>query len=249
VRDDDDLRASRMIGTGRVLAVVTARGGSKGLPGKNLRPLNGKPLIAWTIQQGLACGSIDSLVVSTDDRAIADVAETYGARVPYLRPAHLASDSASSMDVLLDVLDRLGDAGEQYDYLVLLEPTSPLRDVSDIDGALRLLAEGAQSVVGVARAENAHPSFLMAVRDGLLRPMLQAQPTGLRRQDLVGEYFYLEGSVYASRVDTFRERKSFYHDCTTPWIVEPYKAIEIDNLSDFIAADALMKAKLDGVLK
>ena len=237
-----------MIDGKRVLSVVTARGGSKGLPGKNMRQFGGKPLITWSIEQGLACDLVDSVVVSTDSPAIADVAARCGARVPFLRPAHLAGDTASNIDVLLHAIDHLESLGERYEYVVLLEPTSPLRDVSDISGALTLLADGAaESVVGVARAESAHPAFLMRIEDGLLQPMSGSQPTGLRRQELTEEYFYIEGSVYASRVSSLRARKSFYHERTSPWIVDRYKAIEIDELSDFVAAQALLNAKLEGV--
>ncbi len=238
-----------MIGDKRVLAIVPARGGSKGLPGKNTRSLCGKPLIAWSIEHALACPYVDSVVVSTDSDAIAAVAAQHGARVPFLRPAELAGDAASSIDVILHALDGLAGLGESYDYLVLLEPTSPLRDVTDVAGALEQLSRGAaDSVVGVARADVTHPAFLFTVRDGLLQPMSGPQPTGLRRQDLKDDFYYLEGSIYASRVAALRSHRSFYHAATAPWIVARYKALEIDELSDFIAADALLRAKLDGQL-
>ncbi len=240
-----------MIEGGRVLAIIPARGGSKGLPGKNVRDLCGKPLIAWSIEQGLACEYVDTLLVSTDSEEIATIAAQHGASVPFLRPAALAGDAASSIDALLHAIDYLAVIGDDYDYVVLLEPTSPLRDVSDISGALELLIEsnGAESVAAVARAEASHPSFLFVVQSGLLRPMSGSQPTGLRRQDIKKDYYYLEGSVYASSVATLRENKSFYHAATAPWIVDRYKAFEIDELIDFIAVEALMKAKLEGVLK
>jgi CMP-N-acetylneuraminic acid synthetase len=239
-----------MIGGERVLAVVTARGGSKGLPGKNTRPLCGKPLVAWSIEQGLECPLIDAVVVSTDSDAIAEVARAFGARVPFLRPPRLAEDTSASVDVLLHALDHLESLGERYGFLVLLEPTSPLREVSDITGALELLRDGdVESVVGVARAESSHPAFLMRLEGGRLRPMGGVQPTALRRQDLADEYFFLEGSVYASRVSSLRARRSFYHESTAPWVVDRYKAVEIDELSDFVVAEALMNARRAGILE
>lgn len=240
-----------MIDGKRVLAIIPARSGSKGLPGKNVRDLCGKPLIAWSIEQGLACEYIDTVLVSTDGEEIAAIAAQCGARVPFLRPAVLAGDAASSIDVLLHAIDYLEGLGEIYDYIVLLEPTSPLRDVLDISEALELLigSEGVESVVGVTKAEASHPSFLFVVQDGLLRPMSGSQPTGLRRQDIKEDYYYLEGSVYASSVASLRENKSFYHAATAPWIVDRYKAFEIDELLDFIVVQAVMKAKLEGVLK
>ena len=244
-------RRLTMIGNKSVIAIVPARGGSKGLPGKNARPMSGKPLIAWTIEQALDCPLLDAVVVSTDSEEIARVAQRAGARVPFMRPPALASDGATSVDVILHAIDTLEAMGESYRYVVLLEATSPLRDVADISGAIAHLAgsEECTSVVGVARAESGHPAYLMTVEGGLLRPMSGVQPTAVRRQELRGEYFYLEGSVYASEIDALRVEKSFYHSNTAPWVVERYKALEIDELSDFIAAEALMNAKLKGLFK
>jgi len=235
----------------RVLAVIPARGGSKGLPGKNIREFCGRPLVAWSIGQGTACVYVDTVLVSTDSEEIANIAKQYGARVPFLRPATLAGDTASSIDVLLHAIDYLSGIGESYDFVVLLEPTSPLRDVSDIAGALELLVacNNSESVVGVAKVDVSHPAFLLTVQDGLLRPMLGSQPTGLRRQDLKDEFYYLEGTIYVSSVASLRKHMSFYHAATMPWIVDRYKAIEIDELSDFIAVEALMKAKLEGTIR
>ena len=240
-----------MINGKRVVAIVPARGGSKGLPGKNLRKLCGKPLIAWSIEQGRACSYVDTVLVSTDSEEMAAAATMHGARVPFLRPAELAGDGASSIDVLLHAVDYLVSVGETYDYLVLLEPTSPLRDVADIAGALELLDSTAacESVVGVAKVESAHPAFLFTVRGGLLEPMSGAQPTGLRRQDLKEDYYFLEGSIYASSISSLRKARSFYHSATSPLVVDRFKAIEIDELGDFIMVQALLQARLEGVLR
>lgn len=240
-----------MIGRNRVLALILARGGSKGLPGKNLRLLCGKPLIAWSIEQGRECEYVDNVVVSTDSEEIAMVSMAYGASVPFIRPAELAGDEASSMDAIFHALDTLENAGDLYDYLVVLEPTSPLREASDITGALDLLVSDSriESVVGVAKAESGHPAFLYNVEDGVMRPMFGSQPKSLRRQDLSGDYYYLEGSVYASSLAALRKYDEFYHCATAPWVVARYKAIEIDELSDFIAAEALLNARIKGILK
>lgn len=240
-----------MIDGKRVLAIVPARSGSKGLPGKNVRDLCGKPLIAWSIEQGLACKYVDTVLVSTDSEEIATIAVQYGASVPFIRPAALAGDRASSIDVVLHAIDHFAGLGDTYNYVVLLEPTSPLRDASDISGALELLIGSGclESVVGVAKVEASHPAFLFVVQNGLLCPMSGSQPTGLRRQDLKEDFYYLEGSVYVSSVTSLRKNKSFYHAATAPWIVDRYKALEIDELIDFIVVDAVMKAKLEGVLK
>ena len=239
-----------MIGGNRIVAVITARGGSKGLPGKNLRPMLGKPLVGWTIEQALACGgAFDAIIVTTDDPAIAAAAQRFGAEVPFLRPPHLATDEASSIDVVLHALNSLSGAGRPFDIVVLLEPTSPLREPSDIVGGLELLvgAPDIDSVVSVARAESLHPAFLYRIEAGLLRPHTGQQPTGLRRQDLAPLYF-LDGSLYVSRVPALRERRSFYHARTAPWPVARYKSHEVDELSDFIAVEALLAARHEGRL-
>jgi N-acylneuraminate cytidylyltransferase/CMP-N,N'-diacetyllegionaminic acid synthase len=240
-----------MIDGRRVIAIIPARGGSKGLPGKNVRDLFGKPLIAWSIEQARASRYVDRVLVSTDSQTIADAATKHGAEVPFLRPAALSNDTASSIDVTLHALDQLAASGDVYDYIILLEPTSPLRDVEDIDGAMELLARHAtaSSIVGVVKAEASHPAFLFAVRSGLLEPMQGASPSGVRRQDLSEAFYYLEGTVYISDVVVLREQRSFYHAATAPWIVERYKAVEIDELPDLIVAEALMKAKHEGLLQ
>lgn len=228
----------------KVLCLVTARGGSKGLPGKNIRPLLGKPLIAWSIDAGLRAASADALVVSTDDEGIALAACAAGARVPFRRPAELAGDTSSSIDVVLHAIDWLAAAGEHYDVVVLLEPTSPLRESADIEAALELMAgQHAGAVVSVCRAESAHPAFMYRCDDnGRLQPFLERQPTGLRRQEIEPLYF-LEGTVYASRIDALRARRSFYHEDTVGYEVPRWKSLEIDELDDFLMVEALLKYK------
>lgn len=237
-----------MIDGRKVLCLITARGGSKGLPGKNVREMCGKPLIAWSIERAQKSIFIDRVVVSTDDPEIAEEAIKYGACVPFMRPDPLASDEAKSIDVILHALNVMEGRGDRYDLLVLLEPTSPLREVTDIDGAIKLLVsdDNVGSVVGVARAEAGHPSYLYSISNGLLQPLANAHPNGVRRQDLTGEYFFLEGSVYVSTVAKLNECRGFYHDNTAPWIVERYKAVEIDEMTDFVIAEALMNWQLKG---
>lgn len=238
-----------MIAEKSVIGLILARGGSKGLPGKNTRPLLGKPLVAWSIEQGRASTYIDSVVVSTDDQGIAAVATQFGAEVPFIRPHTLASDTATSVDSILHALDFLEDAGRRYDIVVLLEPTSPLRESKDIDLALeKLIAhEEAQSIVGVAQVGSAHPAFLVQVKDGLARPFNDTIIRALRRQD-TEEVFFLEGSVYASYTRALRDRRTFYHDKTLPYLVPKYKSFEIDDLTDFFIVEALMTAHQNGAI-
>lgn len=226
----------------RVLGLVAARGGSKGLPGKNIKPLLGRPLIAWTIGAALAAPSLDAVVVSTDDADIAAAAQSAGARVPFMRPPELAGDTASSVDVVLHAIDTLAQAGERFDLVVLLEPTSPLREADDIERSLALLvSERVEAVVSVCRAEAVHPAFMYR-RDerGRLQPFLERQPTGLRRQEIEALYF-LEGTVYVSRIEALRSRRSFYHEQTASYEVPKWKSLEIDDMDDFLMVEALLK--------
>ena len=233
-----------------VLALVSARGGSKGLPGKNVRPLLGKPLIGWSIDQGLASQYVDAVVVSTDDAAIASVARDYGAELPFMRPPELASDTATSIDVILHALDALERVDRRYDLLVLLEPTSPLRETADIDAALEALVAHpeAQSIVGVAKVEAGHPAFLLRCNGVLLEPYAPQEFGAKRRQDL-DQLFFLEGTVYISWVDALRTRHSFYHDRTMPHMVPKYKSFEVDDLTDFTVIEALMAARMKGSIE
>lgn len=237
-----------MINSKRILAIVPARSGSKGLPGKNIKEFCGKPLIAWSIEQGRGSKYIDRVIVSTDSQEIAQIAETYGAEVPFLRPSELAVDTATSIEVLSHVINFLLDRGESFEYIVLLEPTSPLRDVHDIDGAIEALEQSpkGESIVGVCLVEACHPSFLYELNGGLLAPYIDKPIKNSRRQDLIGSFYFLEGSIYVSRVDSLLTRRSFYHEKTLPWIVSREKSIEIDEYYDFIQAEAVMSAKLRG---
>ncbi len=228
----------------RVLGLVVARGGSKGLPRKNLRPLLGKPLIKWSIIAGLNSPSLDSIVLSTDDDEIAKVARESGARVPFMRPAELAGDAASSVDVVLHAIDWLAAAGEHYDVVVLLEPTSPQRESDDIEAVLDIMDRTKSSaVVSVCRSESMHPSFMFHKNESeRLQPFMEFQPTNLRRQE-IDQLYFLDGTVYASNITALRKHKSFYHDDTACYEVPKWKSFEIDDLDDFLIVEALLKSK------
>ena len=224
----------------KVLAVVPARSGSKGLPRKNLRPLCGRPLIHWSIDTALACEKVDTVVVSTDDQQIAAVADAAGAEVPFLRPPTLASDTASSIDVVMHALDFLEENERSFDIVLLLEPTSPLREVVDIEAALRSMAEmKASAVVSVCRAESTHPAFMFRITEnGRLDHFLSLSPSGVRRQE-IEPLFYLDGTLYASTVDALRQQRSFYHEDTLAYEVSKWKALEIDDIEDFEMIEAI----------
>ena len=229
---------------GKVLAIVPARGGSKGLPGKNLRPLNGRPLVAWPVAAALGAVSVDRVIISTDDLAIAEAARAAGADVPFLRPANLAHDTASSMDVILHALEALALQGQEYEYVVLLEPTSPLTEPGDIDAALarlRSAGDAADAIVSICRIEATHPEYDVRLNpQGLISPYAAPNFKSLRRRQEIEELYYLEGSLYISRVDAFRRYKTFYHERTLGYEVPRWKSLEVDDICDFIMIEAVI---------
>lgn len=235
-----------MIAGKRVLAVVPARSGSKGLPDKNIRPLGGKPLLAWPIEAAKASRYVDRVFVSTDSGHYAELARAAGGDCPWLRPAELASDTAPSFAFIEHTLARLAEAGDNYDYFVLLEPTSPLTEASDIDGALEQLeaarADGAEAIVGVSLLETQHPAFSVD-RDpatGRIAPREAADFANLpRRQDLTPVY-NLDGSLYISAVPALLRERGFCHSATLGYVTERHKHFEVDDLVDFIAIEAIL---------
>lgn len=237
-----------MIKDKRVLGIVTARGGSKGLPRKNVKEFNGRPLIAWTILQALESSIVDHVIVSTDDEEIASVSKEYGADVPFLRPNYLSNDTATSIDVIIHAIDFLKGNGKLFDIVVLLEPTSPLREASDIDSALMLLTEtkGAQSIAGVSEVESQHPDFLVKIEDKFMRPYIEFDVK--RRQDLKSLYFF-EGSVYAAYIPFLLSENSFYTSKTLAYEVPKWKSFEIDDIVDFSIVEHLFLQHQKGNIK
>jgi N-acylneuraminate cytidylyltransferase len=227
-----------MIAGGRVLGLIPARGGSKGVPRKNLRELGGKPLLQWTVEVARDSRYIDRLVLSTDDDEIARLGESLGLDVPFRRPASASSDEASARNVIEHALDYLG---ESFDYVVYLQPTSPFRAVSDIDGCLALLAGStADTCVSVAESP-AKPEWLFFIgADSHLRPALGSPPR-LRRQELQVAY-ELNGAVYVARVAAYRRSGTFLTERTLPWIMPGDRSIDLDEPSDFERAEDMLRA-------
>jgi CMP-N,N'-diacetyllegionaminic acid synthase len=233
-----------MINGRRVLALVPARSGSKGLPHKNIRPLHGKPLLAWPIAAAKASRHVDRVVVSTDSAEYAEIARGAGADVPFLRPAHLASDSAPSIDFMLHAVDALDAAGDHYDYLLLLEPTSPLTDASDIDAALEALdaqRDIADALVGVSAMVSTHPAFAVRLSgQGLLQPYAAPSFGQLPRRQDTEPLYSLDGSLYISSVQALRRERGFCHARTLPYVTPRWKSFEVDDLVDFVCIEAIL---------
>lgn len=227
------------------LAIIPARGGSKGLPRKNVKKLCGKPLIVWSIEAGLKSNYVDELIVSTDDKEIVEIATKYGAKVPFLRPDYLASDTATSFDAVKHTIDYYkNELGKEFDYIVLLEPTSPLRESDDIDSAIKkLLHSNADSIVGISKTEDQNPAFLILKDDSnYISGYENKEMKVLRRQDISDVYFF-EGTIYISKIEVLLNKKSFYHKNTIGYEVPKYKSLEIDDMDDFIMVEAIMKYK------
>ena len=208
----------------------------------------GKPLIAWSIEAALNSKVIDRVIVSTDDKEISNVAKNWGAEVPFMRPTELAQDTSSSFSVIEHTLNWL-EREQKYvpDYLVLLEPTSPLRDAIDVDKAFdQLKQSNASSIVGICLTEVHHPVFMYRKSDsGKLNPYLPYLKNSekvVRRQDLEHTYF-LEGSIYISQTQVLLKKKTFYHENTKGYEVPKWKSPEIDDEIDFLLAEVIMKHK------
>lgn len=218
----------RPTGITGVLGLITARGGSKGLPRKNVLTVGGKPLIGWTIEAALKSRFIERVVLSSDDDEIMEAAKTWGCEVPYRRPAHLANDTASSMDVVLHALGQLPG----YEYLVLLQPTSPLRTAADIDAAFELLqSTGASSCVSVCEADQS-PYWMFRIKNGSkVERLLPDETSATRRQDLPPIYV-LNGAIYIARVDWLRQSKNFLGEGCVAYVMPRERSLDIDNAED-----------------
>lgn len=225
----------------RFLALIPARGGSKRLPGKNILPLGGLPLIAHTLRVAHAAACFDRILVSTDDPEIARVARLHGGEVPWLRSLDSAGDSSAAIDVILEVLDRIEADGTAFpEAVMLLQPTSPFRTKSTIRRAVELYANsGGNSVVSVSAAAS-HPWWCKSISPtGELLPFLPGVEGGLRSQDLPPAYV-LNGLIYLASVATLREHHSLYSPHTQALLIEsPEEALDIDTPSDWRVAEAI----------
>jgi CMP-N-acetylneuraminic acid synthetase len=228
----------------KTLGLITARGGSKGIPGKNLVPLAGKPLIAWTIEAARAATSLSRIVVSTDDPAIAAECRARGVNVPFLRPAELATDTASHWSVVEHALQSLEAGGEtRPELLILLQPTSPLRTGTDIDHCVRLAAERqAEAVVSVCEAED-HPFLVKRLNvRGELEDFVSSGMTYARRQDFPKAYV-LNGAVFVNRVDSLYRTRSFVPPGSLPYIMPRRDSVDIDTPSDLDKAEEILRSR------
>ncbi len=233
----------------KILAIIPARGGSKGIPNKNIADLAGKPLIGWTIANAKSSLSIDRVIVTTDSQAIANVASYYDAEVPFLRPAELAQDNTLGIQPVLHLLDWL-EQQENYlpDYVMVLQPTSPLRTTNDMEAAISLAIEyQADSVVSVSPTEQ-HPYWMKTItEEGYLQDFVLSKDKGDRRQELPSVYA-LNGAIYLARREIVIEKNSFYSDRTYSYIMPVERSLDIDTPWDLYLANLILKDKTQSFL-
>jgi CMP-N,N'-diacetyllegionaminic acid synthase len=215
-----------------VLGLIPARGGSRGVPRKNVRTLATKPVLAWTIEAALACEGLDRVVVSTDDSEIADVARAFGAEVPFVRPVELAADETPDLPVYRHALEALGD---EFDAVALLRPTAPLRTADDIAAALRLLDDQADCVRSVCEAEHS-PYWMGVVEDGRLRPLLDQVPA---QRQLLPPVYRLNGAVDVVRCASVGDE--LFGGTVRAYVMPRERSVDLDTELDFLLAEALLR--------
>lgn len=229
------------------VAIITARGGSKGIPGKNLKLMAGQPMIAWTITAAKQARGLDRVLVSTDDPEIARVCGELGAEVPFLRPTHLATDTATHLAVFDHMMEWLTtEGGGLPEYLLLLQPTSPLRLAEDIEGGIRLAHERrADAVIGVSEIHphTAHPWLAKKVSpEGALEPFMVTPTEDLRRQNMPPA-FAINGALYVNRCESLRRDRTFFPNGAVAYPMPVERSLDVDTPMDFFLAEQLLKQR------
>ena len=224
----------------KILAVIPARGGSKRLPRKNILELAGKPLIEWTISAAKESQHIDKVVVTSDDKDILALSEKNNINT-IVRPASLASDKASTVDVVLHSIENMND---EYDYIVLLQPTSPLRAAQHIDAAIvEMFEKNAESVVSVTKTEHSPLWSNVLPEDRPMNNFFGSDIEGVRSQDLV-PYYRLNGAIYIVNTNKFIDAKRFVSNMSFAYIMPAENSVDIDTRFDFICAEALLSCNI-----
>ncbi len=223
-----------------MLAVIPARGGSKGLPGKNIKELNGKPLIAYTVEAAVKAEGIDRVVVTTDDIKIAETARRFGAEIPFLRNPSLAGDSSLAVDVYLDVVERLGGGCRENPFMVLL-PTAPFRTSRQIDEAIQTFrGKNARTLVSVTPAETPAGWYMGISRDGILMPRNYGAANEICSNRQMNEPDYIpNGAIYILDYQLLKYERTYYCNKTVPYVMDRNSSVDIDTIEDFEYAEYL----------
>ncbi len=226
-----------------MIALIPARGGSKGLPGKNIRELCGKPLIAHTIEAALHAEGIDRVIVTTDSQEIAETAKRYGAKVPFLRPAELAGDTSSAVDVYLHAVDYLEAHGEApIEKFMVLLPTAPLRTAKHIEAALHEFEEKkADTLISMKEAETPISWYYERMPDGSVRNLGFDTEKAVANRQSNATYYIPNGAIYILDKKLLREKRTYYSENTVAYLMSAEESVDIDNRIDFMLAEVLMK--------
>lgn len=223
----------------RIVAFILARSGSKGLKDKNIKPLAGKPLIAYTIEAAIQTEAFEDVIVLTDSEVYADISRKYGAEIPFLRPASISEDTSTTAEVIVYALEKLKKQGREYSHFCLLQPTSPLRDAKDIAKALELgRKKKADSIVSVTEAE--HPPYLMNGMDETLSLFKFLTENNHKRRQDFQTYYRVNGAIYLSKVDVYLKQNDFYGKKSYGYEMDKIHSIDIDDWEDFQMAEALI---------
>ena len=231
----------------KILAVIPARGGSKGIPNKNIVEIGGNPLIKYTIDTALGSEMLTHCVVSTDSDEISDVAKSCGALVPFKRPKHLSDDKALSLPVMQHAVEFMeAEQGYQYDLVIMLQPTTPLRQTKDIDNAINLLFDGnADSVISVVEVEGHHPLRMKRVVDGRLINYIDQGHEDMRPRQELPPVYIRNGAIYATRRNVLIKSNSFVGVDSRAYIMPDDRSVNIDTIDDLFLAENYLK-KIQG---
>lgn len=229
------------------IAIIPARSGSKGLKDKNIKPLNGKPLMAYTIEAAKKSGLFNEIFVSTDSEEYAEIARNYGASVPFLRSDELSSDTASSWDAAAEALKKYEELGRPFDSLALLQPTSPLRTSDDIAAAYKLIdMKNANAVVGVCETDHSPMWCNTLPEDGSLENFINKELVVTPRQKLP-KYFRINGAIYIVKTGYFANEKNIYKSKCYAYIMDKAHSIDIDDGMDFMFAELMIKNNFNSI--
>lgn len=227
----------------KILAIIPARSGSKGLVDKNIKELDGKPLMAYTIEAAIKSKIFNTIFVSTDSLRYSEIAKNYGAEVPFIREKKLSEDNSKISDTIIDILEKYEKLGKSFDYFMLLQPTSPLRDEIEIIKAYRILKEKkANSVISVCEVDHS-PLWMNTLEQDLCMDKF-INVLNKNRQELK-KYFRINGAIYLSKVDYYKKYKNFYDNMSFAHIMPKEKSVDIDTILDFRFAEFLIKYLLE----
>ena len=233
-----------------MIALIPARGGSKGLPGKNTKLLHGVPLIAYTIQAALKAKSVTRTIVTTDSREIAEIAVKYGAEVPFLRPDILSTDTSSAVDVYLHAIEWLQqkEKCEINEFMILL-PTTPLRNAKHIDiAAKKFKEEHATTLISVTNAEIPMSWYMGISKNGFLKNISLENEGIMRNRQFSSQYYIPNGAIYILNYQLLKQNRTYYCDKTLPYVMERKDSIDIDTQDDFDYIEFLLTKRTENVL-